>query len=527
MFDLEERSGGVLLHLTSLPGPHGNGDLGAEAHRFAGQLADAGQRWWQMLPVGPAGEGNSPYSARSAFAGSPLLIDLETLARDGLLRERAVPPGFPAGRVDYPAATAFRERELRRAFAAFAARRKRTAYRAFRERAGAWLENFALFSALRSAAGGAPWSEWDREFRLRRPAALARARRELASEIEFHRFQQWLFDEQWRSFKQHANRLGMGLVGDLPFFVAHDSADVWAHRELFELDGEGRPTVVAGVPPDFFSKTGQLWGNPHYRWSTLKRQGFGWWIERVEHGLERFDALRLDHFIGFWRTWQIPADAPTAEKGRWAAGPRDALFRRLRARRGRRLPLIAEDLGLVTPEVTALRDRFELPGMKLLQFAFGQDLQAHDFRPHNYPHRSAAYTGTHDNDTIVGWFFDPGGRERTPEETEAERRTALAYLGVGEPREVHWQMMRCVSASVANLMIVPMQDVLGLGSEARMNRPGTRSGNWEWRLREGAFDQSALDRLCELARLYDRLPVAWRAERRHPAPRMAAKEARR
>jgi 4-alpha-glucanotransferase len=526
MFDLEERSSGVLLHLTSLPGPHGNGDLGAESHRFAALLAAAGQRWWQMLPVGPPGEGHSPYSARSAFAGSPLFIDLARLAREGLLRDPATPPRFAEGRVDYPAAAAFRERELRRAFAVFERRRKRASYHAFRERAAAWLEDFALFSALRSAAGGAPWSEWDRELRLRRPAALARARRELASEIELHRFQQWLFDEQWRSFKQHVNRLEIGLIGDLPFFVAHDSADVWANRDLFELDGEGRPTVVAGVPPDFFSKTGQRWGNPHYRWSRLKRQGFGWWIDRFEHELERFDALRLDHFIGFWRTWQVPADAPTAENGRWAAGPRDALFRRLRARRGGRLPLIAEDLGLVTPEVTALRDRFELPGTKLLQFAFGDDLQARDFRPHNHPRRSAAYTGTHDNDTVVGWFFDPGGRERTAEQTEAERRMALSYLGLAEAGEIHWHMIRCVSSSAATLAIVPVQDVLGLGSEARMNRPGTGSGNWEWRLREAAFDQSAVDRLGELARIHDRLPARRRVERRHPAPRMAAKEAR-
>jgi 4-alpha-glucanotransferase len=526
MFDLEERSGGVLLHLTSLPGPHGNGDLGPEAHRFAGQLAAAGQRWWQMLPVGPPGEGNSPYSARSAFAGSPLLVDLAALARDGLLPEPALPPRFPEEGIDHAAAAAYRDRELRRAFAAFERRRKRASYHAFRERAAAWLEDFALFSALRFATGGRPWIEWDRDVRLRRPGALARARRELAPEVELHRFQQWVFDTQWRSFKQHANRLGIGLVGDLPFFVAHDSADVWAHRDLFELDEEGRPTVVAGVPPDFFSTTGQRWGNPHYRVSRMKRQGFRWWIDRVEHDLERFDALRLDHFIGFWRVWQIPADAPTAEKGRWAAGPRDDLFRRLRARRGARLPLVAEDLGLVTPEVKALRDRFELPGMKVLQFAFGNDLQAQDFRPHNYPRRSAAFTGTHDNDTITGWFFDRGGRERTPEQTERERRTALAYLGSDDAREIHWKMIRCVMASVANLAIVPVQDVLGLGSEARMNRPGTDSGNWEWRMREGAFDQDAVDRLAGMARLYERLPEAARAERRHPAPRLAARQVR-
>jgi 4-alpha-glucanotransferase len=526
MFDLDERSSGVLLHLTSLPGPCGNGDLGGEARRFAGELARCGQRWWQMLPVGPTGEGNSPYSARSAFAGSPLFIDLEALARDGLLRERTLPPRFPSGRVDYAAARAYRDGELRRAFGAFEKRRASASYRSFRERTAGWLEDFALFSALRTAAG-VPWSGWDRDLRLRRPAALSRARRELAREIELRRFEQWVFDEQWRSFKQHCKSKGVGLMGDVPFFVAYDSADVWAHQDLFELDREGNPTVVAGVPPDFFSKTGQRWGNPHYRWSRLRRSGYAWWMERFEHELSRFDALRLDHFIGFWRTWQVPASAATAEKGRWAAGPRDELFLRLlRKRRGRRLPFVAEDLGLVTPEVKALRDRFELPGMKLLQFAFGTDLQAHDFRPHNYPRRSAAYTGTHDNDTAVGWFFDPGGRERTPEQAETERAMALAYLGLTEPREIHWHMIRCVLTSVASLAIVPMQDLLGLGSEARMNRPGTADGNWEWRMREGAFDRRIGDRLAELSQLTDRFAHPARAGRRQAPQRQAAREAR-
>jgi 4-alpha-glucanotransferase len=526
MFDLNERSSGVLLHLTSLPGPHGNGDLGAAARDFAERLAAMGQRWWQMLPVGPPGLGNSPYSARSALAGSPMLIDLDMLVEDGLLARQPSPPRFPSERTDYAAATAFRAAELRRAFATFARRRKSRSFNSFRERAQSWLDDFALFSAIREATG-TPWLEWERDLRLRKPAALAKVRRDLAGEIELQIFQQWLFDVQWRSFKSHCNALGIGLIGDLPLFVSQDSADVWAHRDLFELDAEGRPTVVAGVPPDFFSKTGQRWGNPHYRWAALRKTGYAWWLDRFEHGLSRFDALRLDHFIGFWRTWHVPADAPTAEKGRWVKGPRDELFRILQERRGGDLPLIAEDLGLVIPEVKALRDRFGLPGMKLLQFAFGDDLQAHDFLPHNYPRRCVAYTGTHDNDTIVGWFFDRGGRERTARQTEAERRAALAYLGMSEPHDIHWHMIRCVHASVANLAIYPMQDLLGLGSEARMNRPGTDQGNWQWRMRDGAFSASVQQRLLEVTRIYDRAVRVKSAQKRHARPlRLAAREAR-
>jgi 4-alpha-glucanotransferase len=508
MFDLNDRAGGVLLHPTSLPGPHGIGDLGPHARRFAEQLAGAGQRWWQMLPVNPPGAGNSPYSARSAFAGSPLFVDLDDLVERGLLRRRPSAPRLPRDRVDYPAAGAFRERELRRAFAAFQQQRGRGRFAAFCGRAAAWLDDYALYAALRAACGHAGWGHWDRDLRLRKRAALERARRELAGEIEFHRFEQWLFDEQWHAFKAHCNRLGVGLIGDVPFFVSHDSADVWAHRDLFELDEEGAPVTVAGIPPDFFSETGQLWGNPHYHWSAIERTGYSWWIDRFQHGLSRFDALRLDHFIGYYRTWHVPAGAPTAENGRWVPGPRDGLFRKLQKIRGGQLPLIAEDLGLVTPEVTALRDRLELPGMKLLQFAFGEDLQAHDFRPHNYPRRSVAFTGTHDNDTIVGWFLDPGGpgSQRTPEQTERERRVALAYLGASDAREIHWKMIRCLFSSVANLTVVPAQDLLGLGSEARMNLPGTTDGNWEWRMRAGALAERILERVAGLSWLYDRMP---------------------
>ncbi|HWE24268.1 MAG TPA: 4-alpha-glucanotransferase [Myxococcales bacterium] len=526
MFDLNERSSGVLLHLTSLPGPYGNGDLGRDARRFAEDLAATGQRWWQMLPVGPPGTGNSPYSARSAFAGSPLLIDLAALADDGLLPRIPAPPALTSRRVDYDRAAAFRLAELRRAFANFRNRPKPSSFARFLRRARHWVGDYALFSALRSAHGGKPWLEWERELRLREPAAIRSARRELASEIDFHLFEQWSFDRQWRSFKGHCNELGIGLIGDLPFFVSHDSADVWANQELFELDAEGRPTVVAGVPPDFFSETGQRWGNPHYRLSALRRTGYAWWLRRFQHGLTRFDALRLDHFIGFWRSWQVPATAPTAENGRWGKGPRDELFMKLRKLRRGHLPLIAEDLGLVIPEVRALRDRFELPGMKLLQFAFGDDAQAHEFLPHNYPRRCIAYTGTHDNDTIVGWFFDRGGHERTAQQTEMERRAALAYLGAMDGRDIHWRMLRCIHSSVAALAIAPMQDILGLGSESRMNRPATEHGNWEWRMRPGAFGESIRDRLAALTRIYQRAASAQRAERRVARPRLAAKEAR-
>ena len=527
MFDLNERSSGVLLHLTSLPGPYGNGDLGGEARRFAEDLAAAGQRWWQMLPVGPPGAGNSPYSARSAFAGSPLLIDLVALAKDGLLPARPAAPQLSSDRVDYAGAAAFRKAELRRAFAAFRNRRKPRSFAAFLRREREWVHDYALYCALRAANGGRPWLEWERDQRLRQPSSLRKARRELAGEIDFRLFEQWVFDEQWRSFKQHCNALGIALVGDLPFFVSHDSADVWAHQNLFELDREGCPTVVAGVPPDYFSKTGQLWGNPHYRWSALRRTRFAWWIGRFQRGLQTFDALRLDHFIGFWRTWQVPANALTAEKGRWAKGPRDELLGQLRTLRGGHLPLIAEDLGLVIPDVKALRDRFQLPGMKLLQFAFGEDASAREFLPHNYPRRCVAYTGTHDNDTIVGWFFDRGGHERTARQAEIERRAALAYLGVNDARDIHWRMLRCIHSSVAALAIAPMQDVLGLGSEARMNRPGTEQGNWEWRMRPGAFDEAVRDRLAELTGIYERSANPRHAERRYALPRLAAREARR
>jgi 4-alpha-glucanotransferase len=518
---LGERSSGVLLHPTSLPGPHGSGDLGHEARKFIEFLASAGQRWWQMLPVGPPGYGNSPYSVQSAFAGSPLLISLEALAAEGLLAKSDLEGAgasdggqgsasmgpFPADHVDYGPVIAMREAMLTQAHAAFTRRgapSEVARFQAFCAENERWLEDYALFSALKSAFGGAPWPAWEPSLRDREPRALAEARRRYRDAIAFHRFTQYLFDQQWQALRAVAAERGVGLVGDLPIFVAHDSADVWQRRDLFYLDERGQPEVVAGVPPDYFSSTGQRWGNPLYRWKRMAKTGFAWWVDRLRVTLQRFDAVRLDHFIGFQRYWEIPATCPTAVEGRWVKGPGAPFFKVVQKKLGA-LPLIAEDLGAVTPKVTALRDRFKLPGIRVLQFAFGNDQSAIDFLPYNYPRRAVVYTGTHDNDTTVGWFRDPGGSAsiRTKEQIERERQAALEYLGT-DGREVHWDMIRTALGSVAATVILPAQDLLGLGSEARMNRPGLGEGNWEWRLPSGALDEAIAGRLLRLTQTYGR-----------------------
>jgi 4-alpha-glucanotransferase len=509
---LQDRASGVLLHVTSLPGPHGNGDLGKEAHAFVDFLSRSGQRWWQMLPVGPAGYGDSPYSAMSAFAGNPLLVDISALGVPVDSPHRAL---FADGAVDYEAASAFREKHLRRAFQAEASMpaRDRSGLAAYVEREAAWLEDFALFAALKRAHDGVEWTKWEPGVRKRQPAALARARKEHAAEIELTKFVQWKFDEQWSALRALCKDRGIGLIGDLPIFVAHDSADVWQHPELWKLDDEGVSTCVAGVPPDYFSETGQRWGNPLYRWAHLKKDGYAWWVDRVRGALARFDAVRLDHFIGFARYWEIPAHEQTAMNGRWMKGPGRALFDTIKRELGRGdLPFIAEDLGAVTPAVTRLRRDLGLPGMRIIQFAFGDDVQAPGFLPHNHTRRSAVYTGTHDNDTIAGWFHDPGdgnGSTRSPQQTAAERRAALAYIGrtsadLERGLEIHWEMIRLAMASVAHTAIVPMQDLLGLGSEARMNTPGRAGGNWRWRLPPDAITPALARRLLECTRTYGR-----------------------
>jgi 4-alpha-glucanotransferase len=501
-FDLSERASGVLLHPTSLPGSHGCGDVGPQAHAFARWLRDAGQRWWQMLPVGPVGYGNSPYSAHSAFAGDPLLISLDDLVGEGLLPRRALQdtPAFRSDHVDYATSRAWREQHLRAAFAAFAKRPSDHAqFELFCAQNAAWLEDFALYAAIKRVRGGRPWPQWEPELRSREPVALDRARHALRDDVHQHRFEQFLFERHWQSLREECRVVGVGLIGDLPIFVAHDSADVWTHPDLFFLDPQGQPTVIAGVPPDYFSATGQRWGNPVYDWEKMERTGFRWWLHRFAHTFARFDAVRLDHFIGFTRYWEIPASEPTAQNGRWRPAPGAKLFEALGPAQ-----LIAEDLGAVTPEVTALRERFHFPGIKVLQFAFGTDPQAPTFLPHNYDRNSVAYTGTHDNDTTVGWFHERVSPQRSAQQCEKERQAALAYLGVKDGgREIHWDMIRGVWSSVANLALAPIQDLLGLGSEARMNLPGTSQGNWEWRL-AALPGEEVQRRLRESTRIYGR-----------------------
>ena len=504
---LHDRASGVLLHPTSLPGRHGSGDLGAEARAFVDFLAAAGQRWWQMLPVAPPGYGESPYAAQSAFAGSPLLVSPDDLARDGLVDAGACAPpgGAEEGPIDHAAMAAHRRRVLDAASDRWRARpADRAGYEEFCGANASWLEDFALFRALKEAAGGVQWTRWEPSLKRREPGALAAARETHARAIEREKLGQYLFDRQWRALRAHAAERGVGLIGDVPIFVAHDSADVWQNPGLFFLDADGEPTVVAGCPPDYFSRTGQRWGNPLYRWKRLAKTGYAWWIERFWRMLARFDALRIDHFIGFQRYWRIPAECPTAVEGKWMKGPSTDFFRTVRRALGE-LPLIAEDLGAVTPAVFALRDRFRLPGIKILQFAFGDDPSAPTFVPHNFPRRAVVYTGTHDNDTTLGWFRDEGGgwSTRSFAQTQAEREAALRYLGT-TGAEIHWDMIRLALASVANVAIVPLQDVLGLGTEARMNRPGTERGNWAWRFEAGALRPEHAERLGALTRTYGR-----------------------
>jgi 4-alpha-glucanotransferase len=507
---LDRRASGILLHLTSLPGAHGNGDLGHEARRFVDWLVSAAQSYWQMLPLGPIGYGNSPYSAQSAFAGNPLLIALPPLVSRGWLDshelERA--PNVPADRVDYGAAERFRTGCLRRAFERG---RNEPNFSRYCEEHREWLADYALFRAIKSAHREVEWTRWTPELRDREPAALDLARRELADEIAFRSFEQWLFDTQWCELRDYCHARNVALIGDIPIFLAHDSADVWQHRELFHLGDDGQPTVVSGVPPDYFSATGQRWGNPLYRWDQLRATGYHFWIERMRTTLARFDVVRLDHFIGFYRCWEIPAAEETAVNGQWRPVPGDELFTKLAHELGP-LPLIAEDLGAITPEVIALRDRFGLPGIRILQFAFGTDLGAHDFLPHNYPRKAVVYTGTHDNDTVVGWFeardeLEGKSGTRSPEQVAKEQSAALRYLAAADGSNIHWDMIRMCLLSVADTAIFPLQDVLGLGSEARMNRPGSATGNWEWRVQPGAGGSAVAARLADLTRCYERQPT--------------------
>jgi 4-alpha-glucanotransferase len=508
------RRAGVLLHATSLPGGHGVGDLGPGARRFLRWLSDAGQRLWQVLPLAPTGYGDSPYAALSAFAGNPLLVSLEDLVEEGWLEpgDLADAPRFEAGRVDYARVAAWKGSRLALAARRFATLRRRSPYHikvfaGFRARTREWLGDFALYLALKERHGGRPWFEWDGPLARREEAAVAAAREALSDAIGVHVFAQYCFDLQWSRLRREARELGIELMGDLPIYLAHDSAEVWARRELFQLREDGRPRAVAGVPPDYFSADGQLWGNPLHDWPRQAQDGYAFWVDRLRCELSRFDLVRLDHFRGFEAYWEVPAGAPTAAHGRWVKGPGAALFERLEAALGRPLPLVAENLGVITPEVEALRRRFGFPGMAILQFAFGNEPQAESFKPHNWVRNLVAYTGTHDNDTVAGWWASEAGpgSTRSADEVRRERAHALAYLG-SDGRDLPWTLVRTLYASVAARAVTPLQDLLGLGREARMNLPATASGNWRWRAREEDLAPALAERARALAGLYGRSP---------------------
>lgn len=473
---LTDRSSGILLHPTSLPGAFGAGDFGSDAYKFVDWLVSAGQTCWQVLPLGEIGPGNSPYMSSSAFAGNMLLIDLAELSSHGwLIHDDLIPhPDFRPDRVDFALLHPFRMERLRRAARSFFSSspdKMHRAYEGFCAAEGEWLDDYALFMTISSSESWREWNHWPKELRHREPLALHRLQQACADEIGFWKFCQWCFARQWSKLKRYANERGIRIIGDVPIFVAWQSADVWSHQELFDLDASGRPSVVAGVPPDYFSETGQLWGNPLYRWDIHKETGYAWWIARLRHALRQTDLVRVDHFRGFVAYWEIPADAPTAIDGKWEAGPGESLFAAFE-QAFPHLPIIAEDLGLITPDVLELRDQFNLPGMRVLQFAFG-DGEPNHFLPHHYVTNTVAYTGTHDNDTTVGWWNTLSAHEKT---------FAQEYLGISENGDaINWTMMRALSRSVASTVIFPMQDVLGLSSEHRMNFPGHPSGNWEWR----------------------------------------------
>ncbi|MBK8915154.1 MAG: 4-alpha-glucanotransferase [Phycisphaerales bacterium] len=558
---LSRRSAGILLHPTSLPGPHGVGDLGRAAHGFVDFLAAAGMTWWQMLPITPPDRVGAPYSSDSAFAGSPMLISLDALVEDGLLNRdeiRAPRALDDAPQARYPAALAFRTRALRRAFRAFSARNgdTRRQFDSFCARHAHWLDSDALYRALFEESDGKNWFRWPAALRAATRSARAQARRRLAERVDYHRFVQFEFDRQWRSLRSHCAARGVRLMGDIPIFVAYDSSDVWARQELFTLSRDGRRKWQTGVPPDDFNRNGQLWEHPLYDWSAHRKEHFAWWIARFRHTLEQFDAVRIDHFLGFARCWAVPGHHRTALRGRWQPAPGRELFDAVRSELGRP-EVIAEDLGEVTPEAIALRERYGFPGMRILHWAFNPGAAYH--QPHNFPAESVVYTGTHDNDTTVGWWKSLQETERrlrgklkgrpkgeaTGKECEVEKGEVLSRMsglkrsetrgrmsgmekGVaqgsagGDPqltttararaymntdaREIHWDMIRLAMASPANTAIIPLQDVLGLDTRHRMNIPGTPRGNWHWRFDAGELRESHARRLRSLAETYGRLP---------------------
>lgn len=497
----QNRAAGIILHPTSLPGPDGIGDLGPEAYRWIDFLHRSGCQLWQVLPLGPTGYADSPYQCFSAFAGNPYLISATMLLDEGLLEkdDLADRPQFPLEKVDYGPVIQWKITILRRCFSHF---RKnlfpthQAEFESYKHAQKDWLAPFATFMAIKDKQGGGGWNEWPEAFRKRKPKTMAKFIKEFAEEIEFQSFQQFLFQRQWTALRNYAHDKGIRIVGDIPIFVAYDSADVWMHKDLFYLDDDDLPKVVAGVPPDYFSETGQLWGNPLYNWDVHRDDGYRWWLARMQSVLNQVDIVRLDHFRGFEAYWEVPFGNETAVEGRWVKGPGKDFLKAVQAELGE-LPIIAEDLGVITEPVKKMRDRFNLPGMKILQFAFASDPDD-DFLPHNYPVNCVAYTGTHDNNTTRGWY------ESAPEREQDFCRRYLARSG----QDIAWSMIRALWKSVAAWVLAPMQDFLSLGYGARMNFPGTASGNWGWRMHPDAINEGLIDRLHETNYLYGRLPQA-------------------
>ncbi|NET02974.1 MAG: 4-alpha-glucanotransferase [Sphaerospermopsis sp. SIO1G1] len=497
------RSSGILLHPSSFPSRFGIGDLGLPAYDFINFLKNSYQQYWQVLPLGPTGYGNSPYMCYSAMAGNHLLISPEKLEAQGFLTAEDFTnlPEFPTHKVDFEQVIPIKINLLKKAYEKFksnATSEQQEAFNNFCQTKGYWLNNYALFMAIKDFQNGESWYKWQPELAKREPTAIGKIEQELADEILYYKFIQFEFFRQWSELKDYANENGVDIIGDIPIYVSHDSADVWANPDFFALDEEtGAAALMAGVPPDYFSATGQLWGNPVYNWEELQKQDFKWWVQRFEAMLDYVDIIRIDHFRGFEGYWAVPQGEETAINGEWIKAPGVEFFEVVRERLGK-LPILAEDLGIITPEVEALRDRFEFPGMKVLHFAFGSD-PGNPFLPFNYPRNAVVYTGTHDNDTTVGWFNTAN---------DYEKQNLISYLGSISPDGINWDLMRLALSSVANQAIIPLQDVLGLGTEARMNYPSTAEGNWEWRYQDGVLTEDLGGRLKNITQLYGRAPLS-------------------
>lgn len=496
--DYTNRKAGLLVHPTSFPGPYGIGDLGPSAYQFIDFLKKAGQKVWQVLPIGPTGYGDSPYQAFSSFAGQPLFLSPELLGRKGLLDGKDLEGihGWDPARIDYGRVIVYKTELLKKAYGNFknhGSGQQKDSYAAFCSEQKHWLDDYALFMAVKDAHNGVVWTQWDKDIAFPTAESKKAWSERLSDEMGYYKFLQMLFYEQWFDLKRYANEAGIAIIGDTPIFVAFDSADVWGSKELFYLDSKGHPTIVAGVPPDYFSATGQLWGNPLYDWDKHKETGYSWWIEKVRHTLKLVDVLRIDHFRGFEAYWAVPYGADTAINGEWRKGPYKDLFYAFENALGKELPIIAEDLGVITPEVEDLRDSFSLPGMKILQFGF-ETLKENDFLPHHYVKNSVCYTGTHDNDTTLGWYKSVG---------EASKDKVRRYMNT-DAHDVVWDFIRTCFGSVSDTAVIPLQDLFSLDSSARMNTPGVAAGNWQWRYTADMLTDELAARLKSVTELYGR-----------------------